>query len=42
MMNADLIEAHKGIQITLGKKALKPKPVNTKTFFIKQRTSPSK
>ena len=41
-MNADLLDAHRGIQITLGKKTLKPKPVNTKTFFIKPRTSPSK
>jgi hypothetical protein len=38
MMNADLIEAHKGIQITLGKKDVKPRPINTKTFFIKKRT----
>ena len=33
-MNADLMEAHKGVTITLGKKERKPRVVNTKTFFI--------
>lgn len=39
MMSPDLLEAHKGIEITLGKKERKPRPVNTKTFFIRSRKS---
>lgn len=37
MMNADLMDAHKGIEITLGKKERKPRAVNTKTFFISKK-----
>lgn len=42
MMNEDLIEAHKGIEITLGKKPSKPRPIDTKKFFLQKSKSKSK
>lgn len=38
-MNEDLIEAYKGIEITLGKKPSKAKPIDTKKFFLQKSKS---
>jgi hypothetical protein len=42
MMNADLKDAHKGVEITLGKKTPNPRPVNTKTYFIRKANGKKK